>query len=184
MWYNSRTVLNSKKGGTVLKIILLPLLFTLGTFHVKHSEADRTALWLARSCVGEAGWDAAESGECAAIWHVYGKRARDTGRPIKRTARLYSSAIKRGPWAREWVFGLNRGGEKPKGWPKRLRWNRYRDRWFETLALADLFLEGRIEDPLPSAEHYGGRMDRKNLCPRSWKRIQAHGFVNWFYARR
>jgi hypothetical protein len=116
--------------------------------------------------------------------HVYRKGADTQDRKLVRQARLYSAAIKKGPWARPWIFGLNRGGSKPKGWPKHLKWSRYRDRWFQTLALADSFLEGRIEDPLPSAEHYGGRMDRHNLCPRSWRRLDADGFVNWFYARR
>lgn len=168
----------------VLWFTLLVALATPFAASVVASERHDTALWLARSCIGEAGWQAAETGECAAIWHVYDKRARDTGRPLLRQARLYSSAIKRGPWSRPWVFGLSRAGDKPRDWPKRLLWHRYRDRWHQTVALADSFLKGGIDDPLPSAEHYGGRMDRGNLCPRAWRRVQTRGFVNLYYARR
>jgi hypothetical protein len=163
---------------------LLPLFLSLSVgLPSKHSERDDTAVWLARSCVGEAGWQAAESGECAAIWHIYAKRALATERPVLRVAKKYSAAIKRGPHSRPWVLELDRDGRKPKGWPRQLMWRRYTDRWFHTLALADLFLEGRIEDPLPSAQHYGGRMDR-GLCLKTWTKLPADGFVNWFYARR
>jgi hypothetical protein len=167
-----------------MHIVLLPLI-TLGTLvgPQESRENHEAALWLARSCIGEAGWQSAESGECAAIMWVYAKGARNKGRSVLRQARLYSSAIKRGSHSRAWVFGLNRTCTKPLGWPHHLRWDRYADRWRYTLALADLFLRDRILDPLPTAEHYGGRMDR-DLDPRVWRRLKTPGFVNWYYTRR
>jgi hypothetical protein len=163
---------------------LLPLLLSLTAQPERRHEDDVTALWLARSCIGEAGFDAAESGECAAIWWVYRRGAASTGRTVRLQARLYSSAIKRGPHHnRPWIFDLNRSGKKPRGWRRGASWGKHRDRWLKTLALADLFLQWRIPDPLPGVEHYGGSMDR-DLSLRKWRRIKIPGWRNWFYSRR
>lgn len=165
-----------------MKILLIPLVMAAVTTPTpRHS---RTAEWLARSCVGEAGWDAADSGECDAIMHVYGKRARLLGWPVERVARRYSAAIKPGAHSRAWVFGLDRSGVKPRGWPRHLRWSAHRERWERTLARADLFLAGRVPDPVPAAEHYGGRMDRHRLDRRVWVRIEGLPYANWFYRQR
>jgi hypothetical protein len=162
--------------------LLTVLLFTVADLIA--SEREDTALWLARSCIGEAHWQAVDTGECAAIWWVYRKGAAKKDRPLLRQAKLYSAAIKRGAHnRRKWIFGLDRSGKKPSNWAD-AKWSKKRDSWIETLALADSFLRGEIEDPLPSAEHYGGRMDRHRLCPKAWARIPAPGFVNWYYARR
>lgn len=146
---------------------------------------NETALLLARSCVGEAGFDAAERGECAAIWHVYRKRAELLNKPIDKITRKYSAAVKRGRHNahRKWIFGLDATGRKPRGWSSQLDWNRYRMKWLITLALAEQFLSGSIPDPIPQAQHYGGPMDHK-LDARQWRRIKTERFANWFYVSR
>jgi hypothetical protein len=165
-----------------MNLILVPLV--MATLLRPTEPPSETALWLARSCIGEAGWDAAERGECAAIWHVYHRRSQLLGWPLLRVVKRYSAAVKPGSHSRPWVRALTRDGAKPRGWDRRMKWGRYRDRWYQTLALADLFVAGRVADPLPAAGHYGGPMDR-GLNPRVWVRIDTGGrFANWFYRRR
>jgi hypothetical protein len=173
----------------VLLLIIGIVFMVIGTManligRAHASEREDTALWLAMSCVGEIGWQGAETGECAAVMWVYRKGAAKNGRTLLRQTRMYSAAVKRGPHSRPWVFGLGRDGARPEHWPRHLKWSRYKDSWIETLALADSFLRGEIEDPLPSAEHYGCELDRHRLSPKAWARIPAPGFVNWYYARR
>lgn len=142
------------------------------------------ALWLARSCVGEAGWDSYESLECPAIMHVYLKLALKTDVPLYRVTRKYSAAIKtRSTRARRWLLHLNREATRPQKWPKNVKWSVCRDRWKIMLKLADLFLTGHVGDPLPEARHYGGKMD-KNLNPKHWVKIREPGFRNIFYKIR
>jgi hypothetical protein len=145
------------------------------------SEREDTALWLARSCIGEAGWKAVETGECAAIWWVHRKRAGGQAGELEMTLR-YSNAVKYS--TRQWVVELNRDGEKPAGWPVGARWKYHLKYWKSTLLLADNFVAGDVPDPLPSAEHYGGEMDT-GLSRWMWRRIPTdESFENRFYARR
>lgn len=153
-------------------IIVAQLLFTAKT---------DTALWIARSCVGEAGFSAVYTGECAAIAHIYRKRALISGASYYRTMRQYSAAIKlnRG---KIWVLSLSRDGRRPHGWG-RADWMIYREKWLDTLHLADSFMRGDISDPLPPALHYGGKMDiRLNL--KLWERMHTPHYRNIFYKRR
>lgn len=165
----------------------VPIVLMLVTvMHTCSANAD-TALLLAQSCAGEAGFDSAETGECDAIMHVYRKRLPhvDVCDSIRCVALRYSAAIKPGV-GRRWVRGLNREGKRPDGWPsERAHWPRYRDRWFALVRRADAFIRGEVFDPLPNAEHYGGAMDR-GLNPRQWRWIQNHNMRlrNRFYERR
>jgi hypothetical protein len=142
-------------------------------------EEDKTALWLARSCIGEAGYNAHETGECAAIWHVYKKRGAINGKGTLWTARKYSAAIKNGAHQRnKWVMHLS-GAEQPRKWPRNLNWSKYRDRWLDTLERAKAFVRGELADPLPSAVHYGSRIDR-HRARKNWRRVKSP-FKNWFW---
>jgi hypothetical protein len=140
------------------------------------------ALLLAQSCVGEAGFKSAETGECAAIAHVYLKRSEKSGLSFVRVMRRYSAAIKPGV-GKLWVRNLRHDGLKPRGWPRHLKWSRYVDDWRAVLNVANAFLAGRVKDPLPNALHYGGWIDRHRLGP-AWQRIPVDKFRNWFYRRR
>lgn len=167
-------------------IVLAMLLgFVLTMSLASASEREDIAVVLAQSCAGEAGWGADARGECNAQWWIYKKRLKlpaYEGWTLERMVRKYSAAVKYPQ--RRWILELNRDGERPKNWPKGIPWSRYRPRWLSILMLADNFVAGDVPDPSPSALHYGGRMDRHRLCPRSWRRIDTPWAVNFFYERR
>jgi hypothetical protein len=165
-----------------MKIIVFIIILIMPA--IASTKKHDVALWLARSCVGEAGWEAYETNECAAIMHVYLKRADIYRQPLYRIVRKYSSAVKNHiKHDRQWIFQLNRKGKRPKQWPKNLSWKKRQPQWKKILHMADLFRDGRIEDPLPSALHYGGKMDT-NLNPKHWTQIKKTGFKNMFYKIR
>ena len=164
-----------------LAVFLPVVLFASNTVADQRS----TAVLLAQSCVGEAGFESIDTGECAAILHIYRKRSEVLGWPIEKVVRRYSAAVKeRGDHPNSWVLHLNDGGGKPHRWSSRLRWEYHRDRWMAVLNYARAFLRGEVDDPLPQAVHYGGRMDRHRLSMRVWTIIRDTGFLNTFYARR
>lgn len=147
----------------------------------RHSKKD-VGLWLARSCVGEAGFDAVRTGECAAILNIYKKRAAVTGLSIYKVVRRYSAAVKPGAnHNRKWVLGLSRDLKKPAHWGKNLRWHVSRDLWGATLDHCDDFLAGKVPDPLPMADHYGGRMDRHLAMREGWHRLRTN-YRNEFWS--
>lgn len=167
-------------------LMCLPMLLAL-VLHTCTARADEpdTALWLARSCVGEAGFDSVSTGECAAILNIYKKRVKPTGLSIYRVVRKYSAAIK--PFhnrRHKWVMYLNRALTQPQHWPtEKATWRRYRNKWREVLILCEDFLVGRIKDPLPQADHYGGVMDRINGVKAGWHMLRTD-FRNDFWAIR
>lgn len=141
-----------------------------------HTNDD--ALWLARSCIGEAGWNAWETGECAAILHIYKKRSAMTGETPAKLASRYSAAIKSHKGKRNrWVLGLTENAERPHNWPHRLNWQRFRFSWLMTLLVVDMFLHDMTVDPLPRALHYGCVFDNP---PPGSVRIKTQ-FRNRFY---
>lgn len=170
----------------VIGIILVILVAAIGLtmpLGIKAETKPDVGLWLARSCIGEAGFYAVE-GECAAIAHVYLKRAEIAGVPYYKTLRQYSGAIKRHRGhTRPWLFGLRRDNARPENWPPNLKWPAYREAWSNTLSIADAFIAGEIPDPLPRADHYGGWVDRHRIVKGVWKRIPAP-YRNRFYCVR
>jgi hypothetical protein len=123
-------------------------------------RSNDTVLWLARSCVGEAGWNAWDTGECAAILHLYKRRSEITGEKIDTLARRYSAAIKpRSSRNNKWVLGLQDSADRPHDWPSGAKWSRYRFHWIMTLLAVELFMLEMVEDPLPNAWHYGCKFD-------------------------
>jgi hypothetical protein len=163
------------------KSILLTLILMIVLFQCCTAKAEDTAIWLARSCIGEAGWDSAESGECAAIMHIYRKRAIIRDDTIVSTAKAYSAAIKqRYNRHNPWIMHLSRELTKPAQWPTTASWGQYRERWKLALDLADNFLLGIVEDTCPSAVHYGSRIDRARAINAGWKQVRC-GFRNQFW---
>ena len=80
-----------------------------------------TRLLLAQSCVAEAGFDSAQTGECAAIAWVYVKRIHQMRRrghdiSLLEMIRRYSQPIRHR--RRLWVMTLNHELEQPRGWPR------------------------------------------------------------------
>lgn len=145
-------------------------------------EDDDVELWLARSCVGEAGWGAHSSGECAALLHIYLKRSHKGGLTLLEACRMYSGATKQRPnHPRKWLFHLDRSDNEPEGWPSHLRWERYSDDWLRTVDLVGDFLRGQIADPLPHADHYGSKYDHIRAVRAGWWELVTD-FRNRFYS--
>lgn len=150
---------------------------------------DDAALWQARSCVGEVGWNAPDEA-CVAMTWIHAKRARLTGVSLSTMVRAYSAAVRQSvprrrstpvvsavPLAaddargalrssrtqnrRRWVQGLTLTGAAPAAWPEGLRrsWPRYQRRFREIHWLVERVLSGRVEDPCPNSTFYGGPMD-------------------------
>jgi hypothetical protein len=147
------------------------------------SEMDDT-IWLARSCVGEAGWSSHKTGECSAILHVYKKISDRTGVPLIDVARKYSSAIKWYPGKpNKWVIHLNGPGKKPRKWPANLKWSKYKKSWLSTVEHVKMFLSGKVEDPLPNADHYGCGLEHWRAEREGWTELKTN-FRNRFYSVR
>ena len=173
----------------VIGVFAIILGMSLGVQAAKDDQHTDVGLWLARSCVGEAGFTSLETGECAAIMHIYKKRSSGSRKSIYKTARRYSAALKpvSNPQYRinnTWILSLRRNLQKPYNWNPRLRWNPHKILWRRMLIHADDFLKGRVTDPVPTAVHYGGNMDRGNLSPRYWRRITGLPYANTFYEAR
>lgn len=145
------------------------------------------ALWQARSCVGEVGWNAPDEA-CVAMAWIHAKRAKLTGVSLTTMVRAYSVAVReprivhrasaaqgsridasvarsttrsRVDRRRQWVQGLSVTGAAPRGWPEGLRgaWPRYQARFREIYELVNQVLSGDTPDPCPNATFYGGPMD-------------------------
>lgn len=140
-----------------------------------------TKTWLGRSCVGEAGFE--NYHECIAIAWVYATRWREVkGASLEQVIKKYSAAIKsKSTHRRPWILDLNIAGVKPAKWPSSLSWRVHRPLWLRILSELDHWAAGNRPNPVPTANHYGGPMDK----PRgAWVRISPRGgrqFGNTFY---
>ncbi len=165
------------------RVIILLLLFISLTFaspvEAKPIPAEqwtpRTAIWLSRAMVAEAGFEAKT--DHAGIAHVLAKRWRNM---IKRWPNMkFISVVFRyakglGDGRRQhsrrqlWVRALTPGGFAPEHWPRKLNWEHYRGDWRATLLRARAWAEGRVTDPCRGkADHWGGTIDVpwKSLVP-------------------
>lgn len=153
-----------------------------GPINMRKQKID-VALWLARSCVGEAGWDSVDTGECAAIAHIYHKRSYMLPKRDYFKAMIdYSVAIKPDP-RRPWIRNLNRTDRRPRMLSSNTSWTIHYPKWKKTLEFADRFFSGLIQDPCPECLHFGGVMDRKRMDSKLWKRAEL-GFRNEFWVKR
>lgn len=141
-------------------------------------------LWLARACVGEAGWKSFQTGECAAIAHIFHKRSYNHHRRSYFKSMVdYSAALRVGYKTRPWLKHLNRAGNRPRMLESNVSWSIHHPLWVKTLDFADRFFKGQIPDPTPKALHFGGVMDVVNMDPLVWKQIDTP-FRNKFWERR
>ena len=168
-----------------VKYLLIVLLFSMWAIPrcVDANETPDVAVWLARSCVGESNnWKSYQTGECAAILHIYKKLSNRGRYSVFEVAKKYSAAIKRHKdHPNPWVFTLGRLGTKPKKWPHGAKWAPRRVDWLATLVLAESFLEGNVPDPLPLADHYGGECDHARAIRAGWWKLDTP-FKNNFYS--
>jgi hypothetical protein len=174
----------SEKEIVLIGLVAVALGVLILSAPARSAQRTPTHVILARSCVGEAGFASIESGECAAILHVYKKRSALTGMSIRRIATRYSAAIKRRRGhPNPWVLDLRTDARKPRRWNKKLEWRAHKDRWSEAMGFAKSFLAGDVVDTLPTALHYGGKMDSHRLHPKVWAPLAAP-YRNIFYERR
>lgn len=158
------------------------LLLTVHTCTAEAGKPD-VGLWLARSCVGEAGFNSVHSGECAAILNIYLKRTKAINFSMYKVVRKYSAAVKNHTkHNRRWIFHMNRDLKKPQHWNDvSQRWSVVRSRWMEMLWLCDDFLAGKVPDPLPDADHYGDRSDADRARRAGWYRLKSD-YKNIFWS--
>lgn len=143
-----------------------------GRVHAQNRVPSERVLVRARTCAGEAGWST-RTGDCAAIVHVLLRRSERAGvRPIE-MARAYSAAL--GPGGRPWVRGLALDGHEPAGWPRDLRWERYRPGWLALVSHVRDVLAGRVADPCPGAVHFGARggVDMRRARRAGWRLVEC-----------
>lgn len=165
-----RPLLNSEPN-PVLGVIAAILVVALGsqcsgTASAQRAFAVREAdvIWSARACVGETGFEDAET--CAAMTYVHLRRARAAGVRLGTMARLYSSALRRP--RRLWVLHLRDSARAPLHWP-RARWSRGRAGFRRMVETVRGVVSGEVADPCPGAIHYGGPMDGTS------DRVERHG---------
>lgn len=153
---------------------------------------DDVKLWTARSVLGEVGWD--RPGEWAAVLWVYANRAKNSKRyNFYEMVRRYSAAVKRGNHHKNpWLFQLGFDKTRPTDWPRmtakyRPRWKGlYDESWMRTIRFVEIWQEGKVENPCPRANHFGGIVDRHRAEALRWTRIQCdekghRKFRNIFY---
>ncbi len=157
---------------TVLPVVRTPIAATAWTESAK--------VWLARSCIGEAGFHSPD--ECIAIAWVYATRTMQKQVDFTYMVQQYSAPLKRlknRVHKRVWIFHLNAEGTRPRHWPKHLRWKPYREKWIALLNTLDSWAQGHKPNPLPGANHFGSRTDKPGTY---WVRLKTpDGFRNRFY---
>jgi hypothetical protein len=142
---------------------------------------DEVKLWVARSCAGEAGFDAVE--ECVGIAWVYATRwSKSKSIPFVQVVRKYSAAIKhRSTHTRRWILNLRLDSKRPVGWPHDLKWSVHKPLWEKILSALDKWAAGYMPNPVLGADHFGGSMDHPG---ERWVRIhpsEGREFRNRFY---
>lgn len=152
---------------------------------IKAKQWTRAAkVWTARSCVGEAGFEALD--ECIAIAWVYATRAKESGKDYLWIVKRYSAAIKRHSLHnRPWILQLDHTLKKPDDWPE-LRWGVHKHLWKKMLTRLDSWARGFVPNPVPDANHFGSKGDAQRAAfVRRWKRLETpEGFKNWFFDSR
>jgi len=139
-----------------------------------HEWNDNARIWLARSVIGEVGWN--RPAEQAAVAWVYANRAKKLKNyTFTRMVRRYSAAIRQpGRTRQPWVFELQLNDHKPRQWPSFVDWNNKHSKyWLDTLELIDEWQAGRIPNYCPSANHFGNYGDSLRAEALRWTRIKC-----------
>ncbi len=133
-----------------------------------------TKLWLARSLLGEVGWRVTK--EHAAVAWVYTVRAKESKQyDFLGMVKRYSAAVRSpGRNRNPWLFELGLDGSRPDSWPYGPTWKgRYQSAWLRLLRLTEYWRAGKISNPCPGANHFGGPMDRHRAENRRWYRVKC-----------
>lgn len=139
-----------------------------------HEWNNTARIWLARSVIGEVGWN--RPAEQAAVAWVYANRAKKLKNyTFIRMVRQYSAAIRRpGKIRQPWIFELQLNDRKPKHWPSFIKWTPHHSKyWLETLELIDKWQAGNIPNYCPSANHFGNYGDSLRAEALRWTRIKC-----------
>ena len=139
---------------------------------------------LARVCAAEAGWDTS-TGDCAAIVPLLERRASLLGVDTLTMTRRYANAHfdRRRTDARRWTAYLELAAREPRGWPRDLDWNRFRDRWLAIVEHVRAVLRAEVADPCGEArpDHWGGPMDDARARRAGLRRVDCGPTRNRFW---
>lgn len=157
-------------------------------------------LLLARICAHEAGFDADETGDCAAIHEVLYRGAVRQGLSYSAFAHSYSGRALRGETRRSYYAELDRDGRRPARWPAgswasvegTMRfvpgpsWSRYSAAWLELLAHAAFLVARHPDDVSPCecpVDDWGGAVDRARAERLGLVEVDCGETRNDFYQR-
>jgi hypothetical protein len=134
---------------------------------------DETRLTLAQVMVGEADWHEPDHVAIAFVLARRWAQFQQARGPIsfQRYIQLYSSTMKVSTPRAKWVRALP-WGELP---------GQHGKRWAHVQQLVEAWGQGKVKDPCPRAEHWGGAMDRPG---RSWEPTNCGMTKNIFYQHR
>lgn len=121
---------------------------------------------VAKVAANEASLQRVRPAEVALIWQTTEHRAPTTLARIRWLTAHSSCVLTDRPMTEaeaagncRWSRHLRRGGARPEGWPRHLRWDRYRPRWEQVQAFARALVSGRaVMRPCPAPPFtWGGR---------------------------
>lgn len=182
-------------------LLIITVLLALITAPVTAQRAAHDALLLARICAHEAGWEADETGDCAAIHEVLWRGAMREGMSYRSFAHAYSGRALRGETSRRYFAYLNERGEEPAYWPRYYSrrgsdglshlsvvppFSHYRRQWLELLEYARGIVGQHPDDVSPCASpvhDWGGSMDRERAQRIGLLEVECGDTRNDFYAR-
>ena len=131
-------------------------------------------IWLARSLIGEVGWD--RPAEQTAVAWVYANRAKKLNQyTYLQMVRQYSAAVRKpGQRRQPWVFELQLNDHRPKYWPNYIEWKDHHSQyWLDTLDLIDQWQAGKIPNYCPTANHFGSYHDSLKAEALRWTRVEC-----------
>lgn len=169
--------------------MILALLLLLSATPARAQDSD-TQLQLARTLVSERGWE--DSDDDAAIYAVHQSSLRRLswrlGRAITllQTIRLMSprvAGIKPPTHPRQvWTGSLRLDAQRPRGWPRRVRWNNYVGRWRQALQRAGQVLRGEVSSKCDGpVDYWGSPEDMDNPALGGWERVDCGRTHNVFW---
>jgi hypothetical protein len=141
------------------------------------------AVMLARVAVAEAGFDAHETREDAAIYAVLCSRAERRHTSVRSALLAYSGLhFDAARTRRRWLLDLDATGRQPRAWPRGVRWPR--ERWLAAIALSVRVIAGEVAVPCEGElEHWGAPwLDRTDV---GWTRATCEpGIRNAYWRTR
>lgn len=149
---------------------------------VEQGAEQDTALALARIWVSEAFGVGPDN---AAILSVLRGRANAMNVDLMTAMRRYCprSFDKSRTDQRRWIAHLDIAGNEPVGWPRHLRWERYRPRWMAMQSEAQRLLGlGRQDNCSEYPQHWSARSFRRPF-DLGWRLLDCPGTSNHFWIR-